>query len=633
MVRSTLFFVAQLALWAALSPAAAQTLTSGVGTDSSSAPMDGNAIDALARQQRIAITGTLGFPPLPAITPDSPRNSIFYADRLPYGAQLNGGGKIAATLTGATIPKAYTGTGFNEVIQYQMPDGYDEFGTPHPMVIAYHGYGGSATSPAAQSQLDEEANTRNWVYLSVTGLDDQLFGTPISQQNTRAAITWMMDNFNVDPDRLYMVGFSAGAAISANFAARHRDPDDVMIAALGLVSATGDWTMEYNLGDPSLQAWMENIYNFDGPPTTELFGYQSASIMFNETNSYPPVANAVPSSLQSMSTNLGSLPIYLTYDDQDTLPQVPILCEQLAATQLSVGGTLVKTVVSGTVLPGPPSVPAPHSWAVLDEVALFDFLDGKTVDRTPPNFSAKQDLGGPVSWASTVQERLDQFVRLDATVNTGLSLINITTLANANELHVDVGAAGLTGPMPHRVKIANVSQGTVRVHLTGFPDSPSYMKVPVVGSLITLVDSDPTGGPTGNGTLIVDVPGQTTFDGKIIHDPLWQTVLTTTPNPVVIGTPIILSIDAPAGNTNAWLVVSLTEMLTPVNNIIMTAFPGPPAIIRFLPLDFDGNISLGQNIPNDPILLGTRFPTQTVTTDLVGNLQTVSNLWGLYISP
>jgi len=31
------------------------------------------------------------------------------------------------------------------------------------------------------STLDEECNLHNWVYLSVTGIDDQLFGSPISQ--------------------------------------------------------------------------------------------------------------------------------------------------------------------------------------------------------------------------------------------------------------------------------------------------------------------------------------------------------------------------------------------------------------------------------------------------------------------
>jgi predicted esterase len=634
MVRSVLAVAAQIAFWAALTPAAAQTLGGQVDGNPSSALLDGNAIDELARQQRIAITGTLGLAPLPAVTADSPRNTMVYADRLPYGVPYDDGGdSIGLISVDTSVPASLTGTGFAEIIQYKLPDLYDDAGPAHPMVIAYHGYGSSAKSPANQSEVDDEANARNWVYLSVTGLDDMLLGSPLSQQNTEAAIQWMINNFNVDPDRLYMVGFSAGAAISANFAASHRDPDGIMIAALGLVSATGDWVMEYNMGDASLQAWLENFYNFGGPPSTNLFNYQAAGTMYNDQASYPPVTSAVPQVPESMVTNLGSVPTYITYDDQDTLLQVPVLCEQIAATLIAAGTTVQKTIASGTMLPGPPSVPAPHSWAVLDEIELFDFLSGRTVDRTPATFSAQQAVSSSVSWATTVKEEATEFTYVDGTANPGAKLITVSNVANAKELHIDVEAAGLTGAMPYRIQVTNSSATPTRLHLTGFPDTPCYMKVPVLNTLVTLVDSDPGTGPTGNGTLIVDVPGLSTFDARVIHEPSWTSVLTTSPNPVNIGAPISFDIDGPAGDPISYIVVSLTELLTPVSTITMTAFPGPPAIVRLVPLDLDGDITFGQVVPNDPLLLGVRLACQAVTTDGLGGLLSVSNHWGLYVNP
>lgn len=624
MMRSTLLLASALGLLATASPAAAQSL----GGDSAGSRLDGNAVDALARQQRIAVTGTLGFPPLPAVTADTPRNTIFYADRMPYGGTVPGGEVLEATKTSFAIPKEVTGTGFAEFVVYQLPDTYDEFGTPHPMVIAYHGYGASANSVGNQSTIDEEANARDMVYLSVTGLDDQLFGSPISQQNTHAAIQYMVDNFNVDPDRLYMVGFSAGAAISANFAARHRDPDGLMIAALGLVSCTGDWVLEYNLGDVNLKAWMQNAFNFGGPPSSELFAYQAASALYDEETSYPPVTSAIPVPAGSMVTNLAPVPTYLTYDTLDTIPHVPTLCDNIESMVQAAGGTVQKTVVTGTVLPGPPSVPAPHSWEVLDEVALFDFFDGKVVDRYPEDFDAQQDRETTVSWAEFTPERDDKFVYVEAEARPASSRLIVSKASNVEVIELDAGLAGLTGPLPYRVTFTNTSVGPARLVLGGFPESPSYLKTFGTNALVTLVDSDPIAG-----TLSLDVPGMTTMDFKVAHDPTWTTVLTTSPNPVAIGSPITVDIDGPAGDPAVWLVMGVLETFVPIESIQMTVFPGPPSFIRYLPLDIDGDLSLGQTVPNDPALEGLRFPTQVVTTDSGGALHSVSNHWGLYVAP
>ena len=112
-----------------------------------------------------------------------------------------------------------------------------------------------------------------------------------------------------------------------------------------------------------------------------------------------------------------------------------------------------------------------------------------------------------------------------------------------------------------------------------------------------------------------------------------MTVLTTSPNPVNIGAPITFDIDAPDGDATSYIVVSLVEILTPVNNITMTAFPGAPAIVRIVPLDAFGDISFGQTVPNDPLLLGIRLACQAVSTDGLGTLLTVSNHWGLNVNP
>jgi predicted esterase len=587
---------------------------------------DFNTIDKASRAARIARIGTLGFPPLPDVTAETPDDTIFYADRMPFGAKPPAGGTIAAVaMVDHAVDASITGTGFDELIQYQLPEFYDDQGPGHPLVVAYHGFGGSAGSVALLSTIDEECNSHNWVYLSVTGLDDQLFGSPISQQNTEAGIQYILDNFNIDEDRIYMVGFSVGGGIVANFAARHRDPEGLMIAALGVVSGTQDWALEYNIGVAELKLWLILPENFGGPPSTELFAYQQVGGLYCDPASYPPASSATTLSVHSMATNLAKVPTYITYDTDDPILHVPHMCDELETLLLSLGGTVTKTVTTDTSVPGPPSIPAPHSWAVLDEVGLFNFLDGKSVNRYPGDFQAQQDLGGPVSWLETTRHRTDAFVYIDGDVDFGTQHVSVSTVSNASALDVDFGTTGIASALPVRFSLTNDdSSKDLPVTLTGFSQAPHRLHDHTTGSLITLVDSDPA-----SGSLTVHVPAGTSLDVDVVHDPLWTSVLTTTPNPVPIGNLTTLAADGPATSTVGLLVFAVQEQLLNVGGgVILTAWPLAPALRLFVPLDINGDFSIPTVIPNDPGLIGLRIPTQLVTLD-AGTIQSVSNLWGM----
>jgi len=570
----------------------------------------------------------LGLGPLPPVTPDSPRDSIVFADRQPLPDQRGGTQQGTTTLVAATVPASFTGTGFSEKIVYQLPVGYDDQGPAYPMIVAYHGYGGSAASSGNQSTVDEEAGQRGWIYLSVTGLDDQLFGTPISQQNTEAAIRWMLQHFHVDPDRICMTGFSVGGGIVANFAARHRDPAGIMIAGLGLVSSTFDWTMEYNLGLEVLQQWMENPYNFGGSPDEQPFAYQASSDLYEDEGSYPPTPGLVIDTA-SMARNLAEVPVYMTYDALDFILHVPHLNDQLQTLVEDLGGTVTKRVQFDTVVEQPPPNPpisAPHSWYVLDEDELFDFLEGRVVDRLPASFHALSDRDARVSWVSLVRRSPDAFVQADGVADADTDTLTLSHVTNAAEVTLHVGDAGMTG-FPVRVIVSSDDDDGFRLRLTGFPASPSRLHLVGSGALVTGVDSDPA-----SGSLIVTIPGHGTLDALVRSDPSWTSVLTTSPEPVALGEVLSLSLDAPATSTHAWLVVSMSEQLVPIGSVQITALPLPPALIRLLPLDGAGDLTLEETIPREPLLQGLRFPTQTVSTmGLGGPFESVSNLWGLHV--
>ena len=417
----------------------------------------------------------LGFPELPPVRADSPMDSMLFADRAgPIPPETSqGGGDATPVQFMITGGGTGTNTGLNEFIYYQVPDDYFPEGEPIPLVIAYHGFGGSANSVGLLSTIDEECNTRGWLYLSVTGGDDQLFGSRICQANVDAAVQWMLANFNVDHDRIYMVGFSMGAGVTASFTARHRDPTGLMIAATGYVAGTYDLVAGYNTGTSGIQAWMVNPFNFGGPPASKLFAYLQASTMYHDPATYLPLPGTLLPEL-SMARNLHDVPAYFVWDALDTVtlvtPHNPVMVSFLQS--------LGATVDSNQVV----SQGNPHHWSILDEADLFDFFTGKTVERYPSDFLAlfdgdpnwqnpnTSDGYGRVSWCELYVRRANELARVEGSADTLTGHVTVDNVDNATSLVIHMDDAEIEGIWPVRVTVTNIDDEPISVALTGHAD-------------------------------------------------------------------------------------------------------------------------------------------------------------------
>jgi predicted esterase len=576
--------------------------------------LDGEAAE---RARVHALVGDLGLPELPP--PEAgPRSSLFFADRLvPPGA---GDGAADASLVTVTLNGNQTGTGKPEVLWYQLPDGYSASGPPHPMVIAWHGYGQSALSVSNLSTVDEECNARNWIYLSVTGIDDQLFGSPISQQSAQAGIQYMLDNFNVDEERLYMVGFSMGGGCVTSFASRHRDPAGLMIAAVGTVSMTGDWTETYALAPPAQKALMENPYNFGGPPSAFPFAYQRVSSLYFTPGSYPPAPGTLEAKI-AMGDNLDTTPLWLSWDVADPIVENPPgMGAALAGLVTAAGGTAETHPVSGT--------PNPHSWAVLDETQLFDFFAGKSVVRWPLSFQAQLDDAGAVSFTQATQAVEGAFTWYAGTSVPATAALLLTGVENAARLTLAGGEAS-QADFPLHLTADSADALGYELELTGFTQPPGYLTLPLDGSLIEGVDSAPL-----TDSLLPDVPGFATLDANVQSEP-WLGDLSSTPEPAVIGGPVQLLLDMPHGpDPTALLVLSLDEHLTHIKGgHVITADAFAPDLLALLPLALspNGNVVLDASLPNDPVLHGLRVVMQALSFTAGGQVGNITNLWALHI--
>lgn len=543
--------------------------------------------------------------------------TFFEADLVHVGqAPVESAGIVPGELVDVVLPAGPDGTGtsFVEPFQYQLGASYQRTGRPHRMLVAYHGFGSSASSVATQSTLDELCNQRGWVYLSVTGLDDKLFGTELSQQHTEAAIRWMLDNHNVDPDRIVMVGFSMGAGVAINFAARHRDPDGIVLAALGLVAVSADWTSAWEIGGAGVKAVLENPLNFGVSPSQDPFAYQRWSGAFHANGG--PFSIGTLQAGQSMASNLGATPVYLTWDTGDPTLYVAEQCATLATYLAGLGGEVTVKKVSGTLDPAT-GVPAPHSWALLKVNQMLNAFDGKTAERRPSRMHALV-AEDSVAGSATIEQRAPgSFSAADIDIG---SVLRVSGVENAECVALDAG--GLTAD--RRVEALPADGEGFDLRLSGFATRPSYV-LAAGGGLVQDVRADPLAE-----ALVVPVPPEG-LDAAVVAREDWNGTLTVTPDPAPVGAPIQLHADGPPSARSVWLVFGGHEVLSPVlaDTAVLGVRPRPPSFIRRVDLDADGDLVLTPTLPATLPVPGGHIHVQALFLDEGQSPVATSNVWML----
>jgi acetyl esterase/lipase len=576
-----------------------------------------DAVDYAERLRVRSIVGDLGGPELAPLLADSPLDVLDFADRVPVVSRYvpPNPALLPPTYVQGLVPAGPGGTGTDkdELFWYQVPGGYDAGGPAVPLLIAYHGYGSSANSVATETSLDEECNARGWLYVAPTGIDDQLFGSPVSQANTASAVQWMLDHYHVDANRIYMVGFSMGGGITANFTAHRRDPGSWMIAAIGIVSGTFDWTMSWTMGTPSLKTWLENAYNFNGTPAAQAFAYQRSSGLYFTAGTYPPLPGTLDASL-SMAVNLGSTPTFVTWDLADTLPEVRKQEPVFTSLMASLGGVIESHPVTGT--------PVTHSWDVLNEPLLFDFFAQHTLDRAPASFHALADGDVAVSWATLLQHTPQSFSRLDGAAALGPATLAVTGLDNLAQLALHADLAGIPGPGPLRVVAGSVDSTPTLLRYDGLGAPPAWFADTATGALLPGDSSDPV-----SNALLFPLLAGATWQADLVTQPLWTTDVVGSPAIVPHGALLTLSLDAPAGLGPAFLLAALDEGLATVKGAPLTVALAGPLLVLPLALDSAGDAQLAGSVPDDAALAGLDVCFQSVAFGAGPKIASVSNLW------
>jgi len=270
-----------------------------------------------------------------------------------------------------------------DVFSYQIPEYYNA-DIPCPLLVTFHQWGGNENSNY-YTQFDEEANNRGWIMLSPYGGSSNNYNHQGAQELFEQEIIWMINNFNIDSNRIYMVGGSMGGASGAIYANNHLDPTKPMVAATA--SASGILDCERRAiemdGNNSMIEWFGG--NWDEVP----FEYHRNSAVY------------FLDSTQSMHYNLLHTPLYL---DFGSLEPHRTHAEDLYNLLLHYNENMwIDTEPTGS-----------HGYTVIDENHACEWMSQFQLIDNPTNINVNLDEPSRAYWLEATNINLeDQFIRIE----------------------------------------------------------------------------------------------------------------------------------------------------------------------------------------------------------------------------
>ncbi len=261
-----------------------------------------------------------------------------------------------------------------DVFAYQLPENFN-LETTYPLLIGFHQWGGNHMSTFSTT-FDEEANFRNWIFMSPFGGSSNNYNHQEAQYMVKEAIEWMIDNYNIDENRIYMVGGSMGGASGMIYANNHLDPKEPMVAATA--SASGILDCERRAiemdGNNSMIEWFGG--NYDEVP----FEYhRNSAIYFLD-------------STQSMHYNLKNIPLYFDFGASE-----PHRTHAEEMYQIMLEGHHENMWIDNDPI-------GSHGFSVFDEQHVCDWLSQFELNDDPDYINVNLDESSRAYWIEVNNE-------------------------------------------------------------------------------------------------------------------------------------------------------------------------------------------------------------------------------------
>lgn len=525
------------------------------------------------------------------------------AQREARNSRLLNSGSLGGTLELVKIPASLTGTGYPEWIEYQKPAGYDPYGPPCPLIVCWHGYGQSVLSVSIDSLIDEECYTRGWIFLAITGVQQNNFGYLPAQQHCTVAIDYLINTvrLNVDLNRIYMAGYSMGGIGAASYASRHMSAEEgYPVAGLILVASIHDLTDIYNQADPGGQYWLTTLLG-DNPANLP-FSYKQISTLFIENNTYAADA--------SMGQNLRhNLPVFVTYAGNDTLSYGPY--------QNEIFVNMLNDLGAAYQLDYYPTHATPHDWLLLDVDKAFDFVEAYALgDQQTDTIAILADRDAKFYWTECVQTAADTFSKIIGEVDGMSNELHIHEAANLDGLNVDCAWTGLGDHQPLNLTFSSSSPLQQEITLSPIATEPAYI---VDGTGVLHPDYSFSGGK-----ISILRPPSALLDLKVSFESYLLALSADTQVPIGQSYASNLAGGDPYDPFILFFAFDQQETLLK-EGLHLLVNPFSPATIWFLfSLGAAGDLSIPIQVPNNPDLNGTVLNQQFLTYDTA--LKEISNL-------
>jgi len=337
-----------------------------------------------------------------------------------------------------------------------------------PLLVGFHAFGHSEDDLVQNTTFFAEAENRDWYMMAPLGLHDvdfnpatdtwkNNFGSPESQENTRAALNWVVDNFAIQGDRIYGVGFSMGAGGMASYAARHLDPAEPMFAAI--VNHTGGVSLrDTYVESPLTRPILEFIYG-DTP--------SNAQFEYRQTSTIEIVAGAITLSNSNMARNLSHIPINTTYaqlkgpSTQYLSTQSELFFDHLVSAVGHQNAT--ETSIPGGLLA--------HTWGTLDETVACDFLAQFTL-TIPDSSELLVDRDGVFFHFDVTQAAAGAFTPIDWEVITAGNQLDVFAGSNLDKIAADTLGMGLDPTQDLVVRVRSSDSSEHDLVLLGYEEAP-----------------------------------------------------------------------------------------------------------------------------------------------------------------
>jgi pimeloyl-ACP methyl ester carboxylesterase len=321
-----------------------------------------------------------------------------------------------------------------------------------PLLVTFHAYSVSYFDIVNNTTFLEEAMSRGWYLVAPIGATDINFSSPDSVNNTELVMEFVVGHYNINPLKVYGVGFSMGGGNVTNYAARHLDPSKGMFAAV--VNHTGTVSVNDTYESDQAVRWALEILH-EGTPQQFPFNYEQASVM-----SLDPVTREVDMQTD-LARNLVHIPMLSYRASNEPLAYLASQTQIFADHMNARGGSHWLYDVPGSS----------HSWDTIDEFAICSFFNFHELEL-PLSGNTLADRNGHYFYFDVKQDQPGAFTPFIWAINHDVNKFTLLNTRNLDEIRVDTQAAGLNTSGMIRIEMNTADGSPDTIILTGYTEPP-----------------------------------------------------------------------------------------------------------------------------------------------------------------